>query len=245
MAKEVVAKYKALNDSLLSYFADIKFTNQLCSNLNSSMTNACSGPALCKEFNQKSVKDKAAYCMNEFLRLKGKGDLLHLNNKDFLFGMSDSKYANFPALNGSLIQDASRLETLVTNSQIFLTSAHQIFAQKYMDALNQEYQVISINVELQGKIRGNCIYLKQAIDDMETIYLINSDNPDYGVWFQFATKIKALKVIANTLRPKCPKNFQPADYGDIATRVQSFLSKLDKEKWVRLQIMVSKNKVMT
>lgn len=232
LAKDAVAKYKALNDSILSYYADIKFTNQLCSNLNSSNANACSGSPICEEFNQKPIKDKASYCMNEFLKLRGKGDLLHLNNKDFLFGMNDSKYANFPVLGGSLIKDVSRLELLITNSQTYLKSAYQIFAQKYMDALNQEYQAISINAELQGKIRGNCIYLKQAIDDMETLFLINSENPDYGVWFQFATKINALKVIANELRPKCPKNFQPADYRDIATRVQSFLSKIDREKWV-------------
>jgi len=232
MAKDAVGKYKGLNDSMMGYYDDINSLINLCNQVNATAINKCADKTVCDSFLTKNYKEKITYCMNESRRLKNKGDIVHLKSKIYLDELNEEKYANLKSLEKSLVEEYNSNKKLVESAQNFLNSSHLLFQQKYKDIWTQEYKTATENAELRGKIKGNCIFLKQQLDETETVFLINQSDLDYGLWYQFNQQVKALRSIADNIRPKCPADWQPADYASLEAKVSSQLQKIDKKKWL-------------
>lgn len=232
MAKDAVGKYKGLNDSIMVYYDEINSLVNLCNQVNESTISKCNDKSACDSFLAKNYKEKITYCMNESRRLKNKGDLVQLKSKIYLDELNEEKFVNFKSLEKSLVEEYNSNKKLVESAQKFLNSSHQIFQQKYKDIWVQEYKTATANAELRGKIKGNCIFLKQQLDETEVIFLINQSDLNYGLWYQFNQQVKALRSIADNIRPKCPADWQPGDYSVLESKVSSQLQKIDKKKWL-------------
>lgn len=232
MAKDAVGKFKSLNDSMMGYYEEINSLINLCNQVNETAINKCTDKNVCDSFLGKKYKEKITYCMNEARRLKNRGDLVQLKSNIYLSELNEEKYANFKSLEKSLVDEYNSSKKLVESAQSFLNSSHQIFQQKYKDIWTQEYKTATANAALRGKIKGNCIFLNEQFDETETIFSINQSDLDYGLWYQFYQQVKALRSIADNIRPKCPVDWQPADYAGLETKVSSQLQKIDKKQWL-------------
>jgi hypothetical protein len=232
LSKEIVGKYKSLNDSMMGYYGEIYSILSLCSQVNGLIINKCTNKKQCDDFVAMKFKDKISYCMMEFRRLRNKGDLVKKKKNLFYDELHDVKHENLNPTAETLREGYVKLGNVLGSAQMFLKEAYQVYGIKFQEIMLEEYKKISTNAELKGKLKGQCILLKQQINDLENLFLLNAPDLDYGHGYQFYNQVKATRTISDTLRPKCPTNWQPANYIDLEARALAQLQKLDKKKWL-------------